>query len=421
MSRASALSAWTAEVSKRMTPLSKTQARTLALWSFGMVMTQSCGQTTVAVFIAALLGQVEGSVRQRLREWCWDAADKPGQRRREVVVEHCFGALLGWIISVWPPEEKRLALALDATTLGQRFTVLVVSVLYRGCAVPVAWVVLPATRQGCWRPHWVALLRALQGVVPPEWLVIVTADRGLYAPWLFKCIQRRGWHPFLRIKQQATFRPEGSATWRPLSHLFASPGTHWVGRVTCFKTRPLRCTLLACWSYEHKNPWLILTDLAPHQADVAWYGLRVWIECGFKDTKRGGWDWQATQMEDPQRAARLWLAIAVATLWVVTVGGQADPALQEPVLNLELPLDLEQVGPTQRRSPQKRAARRPSTRSRPRLLSCFRRGILLILAALLGDQPLPLGRFHPEPWPVSPACFCPHWLALPAPQPSTLL
>ncbi len=41
-------------------------------------------------------------------------------------------------------------------------------------------------------------------------------------------------------------------------------------------------------------------------------------------------------------------------------------------------------------------------RTRPRLLSCFRRGALLILAALLQGQPLPLGRFLPEPWPTEP-------------------
>jgi hypothetical protein len=41
--------------------------------------------------------------------------------------------------------------------------------------------------------------------------------------------------------------------------------------------------------------------------------MRTWIECGFKDTKRGGWQWHQTKMKDPERAARLWVAIAVAT------------------------------------------------------------------------------------------------------------
>ena len=44
-------------------------------------------------------------------------------------------------------------------------------------------------------------------------------------------------------------------------------------------------------------------------------------------TKRGGWGWHQTKMVDPERAERLWLAIAVATLWAVSVGGEVDATL----------------------------------------------------------------------------------------------
>jgi hypothetical protein len=113
--------------------------------------------------------------------------------------------------------------------------------------------------------------------------------------------------------------------------------------------------------------------------------MRPWIECGFKATKRGGWQWQQTKMTDPERASRLWLALAVATLWVVSVGGAAEAAL--PASSLEA---LPVLHP---------ARLRPRRRTRPRLLSCFRRGVLTILAALIEGSPLPLGRFIPEPWP----------------------
>ena len=166
-----------------------------------------------------------------------------------------------------------------------------------------------------------------------------------------------------------------------------SVGSAWSGRVICFKSRPLACTLLAAWAAAYTDPWLILTDLAPEQADVCWYSLRAWIECGFKDTKRGGWQWQQTKIVEPARAARLWLAIAVATLWVLSVGGEADASL--PVSTLS---DL----------PATHIARRGATqRSQPRLLSCFRRGLLGILAAAIRGEILPQGRFDPEPWPTS--------------------
>jgi hypothetical protein len=67
-----------------------------------------------------------------------------------------------------------------------------------------------------------------------------------------------------------------------------------------------------------------LTDLPPEAGNVLWYGLRTWIEQGFKIIKGGGWNWQKTRMEDPDRVERLWLVMAVATLWVVAVGAQDE-------------------------------------------------------------------------------------------------
>ena len=50
--------------------------------------------------------------------------------------------------------------------------------------------------------------------------------------------------------------------------------------------------------------------------------------------------------------------------------------------------------------PQTHIARRTATkRSRPRMLSCFARGIVAIVAALIRGDGLLLGRFVPEAWP----------------------
>ncbi len=358
-----------------------------------MVLTQSCGLTTVATFLATLLGTTYDAQRQQLREWCYDAADQRGKGRREVDVGVCFAPLLGWVLALWPPGERRLALALDATTLGQRFTVLAISVVYRGCAIPVAWHVVPATAKGKWRPHWERLLRQVAEGVPADWLVIVLADRGLYARWLFQAIQRPGWHPFLRINQQGQYRPTGQTRFRPLATVVCRGTDGWKGAVDCFASSSCRltCTLLAQWTEPHTDPWLILTDLPPAGGEAAWYGLRAWIECGFKDCKRGGWDWQQTKMTRPERASRLWLTMAVATLWTVSVGGAVEASEDGAALTLDAltPALCAPLPVT------------PTRRSRPRLLSCFRRGVIHICATLLAGRPLPRGHFVPLPWPAT--------------------
>jgi len=370
--------------------LSGPQARGLALWSFGMVLAKSCGITSVVGLLAPLVESSESSLRQQLREWCYDAKDKKGEHRQQIEVSLCFAPLLCWILSWWAVDEHRLALAMDASNLSDRFTVLCISVVYRGCAIPVAWKIIVVNEPGSWEPYWKDLFTLIQSGVPAEWTVIVLADRGLYAKWLYEHLVSLGWHPFLRINVRGKVRPEGEEAFRWLSSLVPLAGSAWAGTVECFVDKPKRlsCTLLACYEAGYADPWLIVTDLPTSAANVVWYSMRTWIEAGFKDTKRGGWQWHQTKMSDPGRASRLWLAIAVATLWAVSVGGEADATLPCSTL-AELP--QLHVAVRQRKSTQ---------RSRPRLQSCFAHGLQLIFVALLKGEPLPLGRFIPEPWPT---------------------
>src|SRR5262249_46304852 len=103
---------------------------------------------------------------------------------------------------------------------------------------------------------------------------------------------------------------------------------------------------------------------------------------------RAGWQWQRTHMTKPERAARLWLTVAVATLWLLSVGGEAEgtiPASTVPDVTVLLPTP-------------------PRTRRATPLPpgSVLRPGWDLHPVALLDQAPLPLGRFVPEPWPAVP-------------------
>jgi hypothetical protein len=90
-----------------------------------MVLARSCGISLVCATLAIQLQCAEGKLLKRLGEWCYNAKDQKGKQRRELDVSTCFGPLLEGILAWWPADQPRLALALDATTLKQRFTVLV--------------------------------------------------------------------------------------------------------------------------------------------------------------------------------------------------------------------------------------------------------------------------------------------------------
>ena len=146
----------------------------------------------------------------------------------------------------------------------------------------------------------------------------------------------------------------------------------WQGRGVAFPRKPqrrLECTLLVLWAAGREDGWYVLTDLAPQDASGAWYGLRSWIEAGFRHIKSEGWHWERTRMTDPARAERLWLAIAVAECWVQS-HAEAVSALFP---------------------------------GRPHLVSAHRRGLGTLRWRLRrGPLGLNLGAWHPQEWPAAP-------------------
>src|SRR5262245_16439251 len=170
-----------------------------------MIRARGCGLSSVALALAPLLGQSDNTPRQRLREFYQPQHRKAGDRRRQLDVSACFAPLLAWVLARWPC--RRLALALDVTNLGERFHVLCASVLYRGCAIPVAWKALAGNTPEPWHPHWVELLGRLRAALGDGWQVLVLTDRGLESPRLFTAIAACGWHPLMRVKAAGQFRP----------------------------------------------------------------------------------------------------------------------------------------------------------------------------------------------------------------------
>lgn len=392
-----ALSAWIAELASVWPKLSRPQIKVLAEYSAGMILAEGSGLSRVSFCLAKWLGQSEQTVRERLRDFYCSRQDKSGRQRRELVVEQCFSGLLGWILSLWQGDQ--LALAMDATSLGERLVVLAISVVYRGSAISVAWNILPANAKGSWKPHWLRLLRLLKDVVPPSMQVIVMADRGLYAKWLFKAIVELHWHPFLRINgQNAEFRPAPTGRYQAVRGLVKIKDQAYVQRGTLFRGPSARidCTLVGCWTEGYTDPWLIATDLPADEAEPAWYGLRAWIERGFKHAKSGGLRWQNTRMSDPQRSERLWLVMAVSQMWAMRQG--SAQVEQRPTPTAAAPMQP------------KRCKRRATASAQPKrrypVLSVFLTGLLLTRLLLCAGVVRP-GRYGltPTPWPTGlPTC-----------------
>lgn len=355
--------------------LSAPQATELASWCLGIVLAKSSTLTQVFVALAAWSKVGIQTVRQRLRDFYLPADIKRGKKRAELVVEDSFGDLFTWVLSLLPG--KKVALALDASLIEDRFAALCISVLVGGCAIPVAWKLLPANQKGEWKSHWLTLLSRLAGSASAGREVYVLMDRGLSADWLFQAICRNGWRPLMRINADGCFKPEGD-TWRPLQGMIAKDGQAICVPGLCWKQSRLPCVLLCFWGQAAREPWLLLTDRVREPTEASWYGLRMWIEHQFKVVKSQGLQCEKSRMADPLRMERLWLAYAVSLLMHLSHGSAA-----------------EQTGQFDGRAGDRR--RKDGTKAR--LVSLWLKGRAVLMAAVSGHVRMRCPHFEDDIWP----------------------
>ncbi len=377
-------------VGEMLPSLSQAETEVLGMLSYGIVILDKCGLTKLSHGLAKIEQVPAERLRQRLREFYYEAEAKRGQKRREVNVQRCFPELLGSVLRDWEGE-KELALAMDAMTLGERFTALSVSMMYRGCGIPIAWKILEAQQEGAWRPHWEGLLATLDGVVPPDWKVIVMADRGLYAAWLYLAIQRLGWHPMLRVKEELSFRAEGEESFSPMGQRVKRRGRGWSGKGEWSEHgERMEGTVLMRWEKGYEEKLVVVTDLDEKEANAAWYQMRFWIEDEYKDRKSGGWGMGADEDDGP-RASRKTMARTRRG----DANGRAGGGQEE----------AEEQKRQRRRSKQRKGKGRvgrppkPVCRPRGREQSVLVRGQQAMHAAVLRGEEVPIGHVVTEEWP----------------------
>jgi hypothetical protein len=244
------------------------------------------------------------------------------------------------------------------------------------------------------------MLTLLRGAVPADFQVLVMADRGLYAAWLFEAIVTNRWHPFLRVKQNLTFRVEGAKEFTPIGKLVRKAGKRWKGQGEWSETGVRqKGLLLVRWEKGYDEAINVVTDLLPKQAEAAWYQMRFWIEDDYKDGKRGWFHWEHSKMTKPERASRLWLVLSLALSKAMLVGSEMEAQ--------------EQAQARRERKPRGKPSRRrgrpllPDRRPRGREQSVLMRGVLAIRAAESGGKHiLPQGHLvaqslPPHLYPVS--------------------
>ncbi|MYC46728.1 MAG: hypothetical protein F4X45_00120 [Chloroflexi bacterium] len=343
----------------------------LAMWVCGAILAGSACQNAVASALSAKGNW--NSLRQYIRQWLYDGSDRARPCRTELDVTLCFAPLLRWVLALWRSE--RLALAIDPTLKGDQTTAIVISVLYRSCAIPVAW------------RRWIHISSATPDL---NRLQLGSGTPGTCGECCCKPGTRAGsvrWAPGSGPSCEAA---DGGKR-LPAQRFVSQPDTAWIGQGTAFSTAKAKrhCTLLVVWYAEQEEPWIILTDLAPDTVGPSWYALRFWIELGFKAIKSLGWKWDKTQRTDPERISRHWLVLSVATLLALAYGTRVEDAYDR------------NIDPGNLRTPPKTPVpvHRNPWRRTGRTVSVIRHGMERLRRLLIQGRLWTQLWLLPEPWP----------------------
>src|SRR5579883_222844 len=78
---------WQWRIAESLPSLSRSQAQVLGLISYGMLVFDGCGMTRLSNGLAKLEEVPAPRLRQRLREFYYEATAKRGKKRREVDVQ----------------------------------------------------------------------------------------------------------------------------------------------------------------------------------------------------------------------------------------------------------------------------------------------------------------------------------------------
>jgi hypothetical protein len=305
---------WNRAVATAFASFSKPQARVLAIFSAGVALARSCTLARVAEALSSL-GRAD-SLERCLQRFLANP---------QVDWQAGCQCLAHWVLKSIICPRRLVVLLVDETTLADHLKVMAVSLAYQGRAIPLAWW---CYHQDHYPMRQTKLIDTLLGWVAPAigpgCEVLVQVDRGLSnSHALLKCIEKRGWFYLVRVHRALQLRDESGGPKVSFGELLARPGQEWSGPVRVFeKAGGLPCRALAYWGKGHQGPWLLLTNYPPAQAP--WYGWRMWEELAFRDFKSTGWQWQKSRVWRPEHANRLWLVLALAYAWMLSLGTQGD-------------------------------------------------------------------------------------------------
>jgi hypothetical protein len=217
-----------------------------------------------------------------------------------------------------------IRLIADGTQVSWHHQLLLISIAYRGRAIPLAWTWIPSAKghSSAWKQR--ALLAYVHCLIPSGVPVLLVGDSEFGAVEVQRQLQEWRWYYVLRHKSDILVRPSGRAAWQTFGSLVQHAGQRvWWPHARLTAKFDYRVNLLAYWQVGEREPWLLSTNLPTAGEALRAYRRRMWTEELFGDLKGHGFDLASTHLDQFERLSRLTLWVALVYVWLLLAGARA--------------------------------------------------------------------------------------------------
>jgi hypothetical protein len=285
---------------------------TLAALISGIVGSKSTQLPSIATKIPD--GTQPESRVKRLSRWLDNA---------RILEEVYFVPYVDILLTQWALET--LVVVMDGSVVGRGCLALMLHVIYKGRALPLAWRVRQSPKGHCPEDLHIAMVELLSTLIPEGAQVVFLGDGEFDGTALQDTLSALGWSYVCRTAMSTTAAWKGETFRLDVWGACLRPG-RLIALQEVYVTREgygpimVRC----CWAKGYHEPLYLVSNLAAAEEACRLYQKRFRIETFFSDQKSRGFHIHQSHITDPQRLSRLWIAACLAYIWIVYWGALCE-------------------------------------------------------------------------------------------------
>jgi len=214
---------------------------------------------------------------------------------------------------------QTLVLAIDGSVTARGCITLMVSMIYKGRALPLMWVTRKGKKGHFPQTMHIELIKAVKNILPEGSEVICLGDGEFDGVEWLTVIQSYGWKYVCRTANNAVLY-EGDDEFSFKDICPKRGEMTEIEALEFTKKRSIVIRGVVYWGKEYTDPIYLVTNFPTGGEAIYWYRKRFRIETLFSDIKGRGFNLGKSGLRDPERVSRLMIAVALAYIWIIYLG-----------------------------------------------------------------------------------------------------